>query len=280
MTLLSNQYESIIIHMKRLSVILFILFSFGNISAQTPLTIAKDFSVKDIEGTTHHLFDYLDNNQFVLLDFFTTSCGSCQTYAHEVSAAYSDFGCNSGNVIVLGINWGSNNANVQAFDSAYGAFYPAVSGTQGGGNRVVDTFQVLSYPTVILIAPDRQILEQYIWPPSQQMLDSIILAHGGLMQPCTVGFDEITNENTETQFRVWPNPAAGLVNIGADWEDGVEVSIVNFQGQLVSHYRLYDKTGDNDFQVKEVSGLSPGLFMVILKKDGTIVGIRKLVVTK
>jgi thiol-disulfide isomerase/thioredoxin len=266
--------------MKWLFFLLVLVLLVGKIQAQTPLTIAKDFSVKDIEGTTHHLFEYLDSNHFVLLDFFTTSCGSCQTYAHEVSAAYSDFGCNTGNLVVLGINWGSNNASVQAFDSAYGAFYPAVSGTQGGGNRVVDTFQVLSYPTVILIAPDRLILEPYIWPPTQQRLDSIILAHGGLMQLCTVGFDEVTKDKTEIHFRVWPNPAAGLVNISVDSGDCEEVNIVNFQGQLVSNYRLSEKARDNNFQVKQISGLCPGLFMVILKKDGIIIGTQKLIVTQ
>jgi thiol-disulfide isomerase/thioredoxin len=266
--------------MKRLLYFLIITFLTCNISAQTQLTVAKDFSAKDIEGTTHHLFDYLDSNRYVLIDFFTTTCGSCQSYASQVSAAYSDFGCNEGNVVVLGINSGSNNVNVYIFDSIYGAYFPAVSGTQGGGNRVVDSFQVLSYPTVILIAPDRQILEQYIWPPSQQMLDSIILEHGGIMQPCTVGFNEDTKNKAEMQFRVWPNPAVGSVSIGAVSGDGVEVTIVNFQGQLVSNYYLTEKTGVNDFQVNRISGLNPGLFLVILKKDGIIVGVRKLVVTK
>ena len=40
-------------------------------SAQTPLTIAVDFTVTDVEGNTFSLFDILDNdNQYVLIDFF------------------------------------------------------------------------------------------------------------------------------------------------------------------------------------------------------------------
>ncbi|NTW25246.1 MAG: hypothetical protein HGA37_11130 [Lentimicrobium sp.] len=41
--------------------------------------------------------------------------------------------------------------------------YPSVNGLQGGGNNVVDAYQVLSYPTVILIAHYRTILNNHIW---------------------------------------------------------------------------------------------------------------------
>jgi thiol-disulfide isomerase/thioredoxin len=266
--------------MKRLLVILVIACFSGNISAQTPLSVAKDFSAKDIVGTTHHLFDYLDNNKFVLLDFFTTACGSCQTYAPEVSAAYSDFGCNTGNLVVLGINRGSNNASVHDFDSAFGVFFPSVSGTQGGGNRVVDSFQVLSYPTVILIAPDRQILEQYIWPPSRQQLDSIIQTHGGLMQSCITGNETIIPPLTESELSIWPNPSAGIVNIGTKTGIGTEIAILSMQGQLIEKYPWDNNSGNQVFQVKEVFGLNAGMFIVYLKKDGIIIDASKLVINQ
>ena len=46
-------------------------FTLSIAKAQTPLTEAVDFSAKDINGVTHHLFDLLDNqNKYVLIDFF------------------------------------------------------------------------------------------------------------------------------------------------------------------------------------------------------------------
>jgi thiol-disulfide isomerase/thioredoxin len=265
--------------MKQLVSILFFIYTAANVSAQTSLTIATDFSAKDLTGKTHHLYDYLDNNSYVLLDFFTTSCGSCQTYASQVSAAFSDFGCNTGNVIVLGLNWGSNNANVHAFDSVYGAFYPAISGLQGGGNRVVDSFQVASYPTVILIAPDRQIVEQYIWPPSQMQLDSIIQSHGGLMKTCNVDIEENNISGKESPITVWPNPAKGVVNIGANTGDDIEISIMYSNGRLQGKYPWDENSGKREYRIKDIYGLSPGLYIVILKKDGIVIGARKLVVS-
>lgn len=261
---------------------LYLSFAFlclmGCVSAQTPLTVARDFSAKDLDGNAHHLFDYLDNGKFVLLDFFTASCGSCQVYASQVSAAYNDFGCNSGNVIFLGINWGSNNENVQDFDSVYGAFYPAISGTQGGGNRAVDSFQILSYPTVILIAPNRQIVEQYIWPPSQLVLDSIISAYGGVKQSCNVGMDSYSRLKAISSFDIWPNPASVEFKIHAAAGSNAEVSIFNSQGRLLKKLGYEDYHGKETWRINEIPGMKPGLFLFVLKEDGIIIGTRKLVI--
>jgi len=57
--------------MKKLLLIAIVLFSWIGIKAQTSLTEAVDFSVKDVEGNVHSLFDILDNQgQYVLIDFF------------------------------------------------------------------------------------------------------------------------------------------------------------------------------------------------------------------
>ena len=43
-------------------------------SAQCPLTEAVDFTVTDLDGNTHTLFDILDNDgKYVLIDFFYTT---------------------------------------------------------------------------------------------------------------------------------------------------------------------------------------------------------------
>jgi peroxiredoxin len=266
--------------MIRFCLFLVTFYTMTCISAQTPLAVARDFSAKDLEGNTHHLYDYLDNDKYVLLDFFTASCGSCQVYASQVSAAYNDFGCNNGNVIVLGINWGSNNANVHAFDSIYGAFYPAISGTQGGGNHVVDSFQILSYPTVILIAPDRQIVEQYIWPPSKLVLDSIISAHGGLVQACNVGLDMYPGQQASSSLMVWPNPASGKLNIRVNASPGAEISIFSCRGILLKQMKNVGYRAKEIWQPDEIEGLQSGLYLVVLKEDGIIVATSKLVIKK
>lgn len=171
----------------RNTIILFLLLLTGSAQSQVAIDSALAFSVKDVDGVQHHLYEYLDAGNLVVIDFFTTNCGPCQTYASEISASYEYFGCNSGNVIFLGMNWGSDNQAVRVFDSIWGAEYPSVSGLQGGGNNVVDAYQVLSYPTVILIAPDRTILNNHIWPPATDSINALVIAAGGIPQSCTVG---------------------------------------------------------------------------------------------
>ena len=57
--------------MKKTLILFISLFTLLSVKSQTPLTEAVDFSSKDINGTTHHLFDILDNqNKYVLIDFF------------------------------------------------------------------------------------------------------------------------------------------------------------------------------------------------------------------
>lgn len=171
------------------------LFFFSSpVIAQVSIDTAVDFSVKDVNSLTHHLFNYLDDDKIVVIDFFTTNCGPCQTYASHVSQAYEYFGCNEGNVIFLGINWGSNNDEVRIFDSLWGAHYPSVSGLQGGGNGVVDNYQVLSYPTIAIITPDHLISNHMIWPPAYDSIVQEVLALGGTPRQCTVSTSIVLEE--------------------------------------------------------------------------------------
>jgi cytochrome oxidase Cu insertion factor (SCO1/SenC/PrrC family) len=43
------------------------------LNAQTSLTTAIDFTVTDTQGNQHHLFDYLNDGKYVVLDFFFTT---------------------------------------------------------------------------------------------------------------------------------------------------------------------------------------------------------------
>jgi len=58
--------------MKKYLLLITVFLSISLAKSQTPLEQAVDFSSKDINGVTRHLFDILDNqNQYVLIDFFS-----------------------------------------------------------------------------------------------------------------------------------------------------------------------------------------------------------------
>ena len=241
------------------TIILSVAFMFNSV-AQVPLSSAPDFTVKDVDGALHHLYEYLDAGNLVVIDFFTTNCGPCQTYASEISASFEHFGCNYSNVIYLGINWGSDNETVRQFDEMWGAHYPSVSGLQGSGNAVVELYEVQSYPTVILIAPDRSIIHNHIWPPDQSTLNALVFAAGGVSMICTVDAENLPI--SESPGIKVTNISSGNVSISL--QNTINVSqrlqVYSVDGRLV-----YNQSAISD---ATIISLRPGVYFASLFENG------------
>lgn len=175
--------------MKKLLFGLLVLIGISTLTkAQTPLTVAVDFTVTTVEGEELNLFDILDGGQHVIIDFFFTTCGPCQLAAPHINAAYINFGCNSGDVFFIAMDQGDTDAQCIAFDEQFGVEYPTVSGNEGGGNAVCTAYGITAYPTVILIAPNHNIIEQDIWPiANPQAVIQPILNAGCTPKDCPTG---------------------------------------------------------------------------------------------
>lgn len=147
-----------------------VLFIFGivlsiHISAQTPLTTAVDFTATDMHGETINLFEILDGGQYVLIDFFYMACSPCQAATPKIAEAYSLLGCNLHEVFFMEISNRDNNTALETWVENYGIEYPTI-GSDGGGATICSTYSITAYPTIILIAPDRNIVIRDLWPVS------------------------------------------------------------------------------------------------------------------
>ncbi|MFH1119112.1 MAG: redoxin domain-containing protein [Bacteroidota bacterium] len=229
--------------MRNLIILLFLLLP-GVSRSQVAIDTALDFTVKDLTSKQHHLYGYLDAGNYVVIDFFTANCGPCQTYASEVSASYDYFGCNGGNVVFLGMNWGSDNQAVYEFDSIWGANYPSVSGLQGGGNNVVDAYQVQSYPSVVLIAPDRTILNDHIWPPETGIINAEVMAAGGLPQACTVGITYTDPSEKLTLYAIQTGKGNVLLKLNRPVISPVKLNVFAADGSLISDCAGFQNTAE------------------------------------
>ena len=168
-----------------------LLLSF-NMSAQT----APDFTVTDCHGETIHLYEILDAGQFVLIDFFFTTCGPCQAVTPIVKQTYELMGCNMYDVFYMEISPSDNNNACLNWVNNYGIEYPTI-GTDGGGPAVCANYGISAYPTLVLIAPDHTIVEPDIWPiNSVAHLSSILESHGIQQHECVTPIEEPSVEIT------------------------------------------------------------------------------------
>lgn len=253
--------------MKRFITSLFFVFTFLASQAQTPLDIAPDFTVKDLESNTHNLYEYLDAGKYVVIDFFTTNCQSCQIFAPRFSDSYEYFGCNFSNVIHLGINYGGDNIDLANFNSQWGAIYPSASGISGGGNKVVNAFEVISFPTIILIAPDRTIVKKQLWNSSQspeellEGLNNAILEAGGIPLICTVDTEQIPAPEKEILSATHNSSGGVIITCHEEPTSGLDLLVYSADGRMVYNRPL---TGN----VTNIS-LRPGIYFAALLKNGS-----------
>ena len=194
--------------MKRIFTLIAALVMSFHLAAQCPITQAVDFTATDIHGNEIHLFDILDGGQYVLIDFFFTSCVPCQQATSKVVQAYSALGCNQHEVFFMEISLLDNNAALQNWCNNYDVEYPTIS-REAGGSSICSSYGILAYPTVILIAPDREIVEQDIYPiPNAQTIINTLAPYGIRQHDCNtvvepsvdIAIGEVTSTTIEATF--------------------------------------------------------------------------------
>ena len=193
---------------KVFTLILALAFGFG-LKAQTNLTVAVDFTATDVHGTEIHLFDILDGGQFVLIDFFYTTCGYCIQSIPYMVQSYQALGCNQHDVFYMEVDYGDSQAACLNWVNSHNVEYPTIAGANGG-NSIVSQYHINAYPTVILIAPDRSIVIQDLYPiPNAQTVINQLGAHGIQQHDCNavtynpqvaLSIDEVTENSITATF--------------------------------------------------------------------------------
>ncbi|MBO7528978.1 MAG: T9SS type A sorting domain-containing protein [Bacteroidales bacterium] len=167
--------------MKKIFTFIFAMALSFNVIAQCGISTAIDFTATDCHGTEVHLFDILDGGQYVLIDFFFTTCGPCQQATPKVVESYYAMGCNMHDVFYMEISPSDGDAACQNWANNYGVEYPTI-GNSSVGAQICNQYQIDAYPTLILIAPDRNILIQDLWPINNAQTIITALENHGLQQ--------------------------------------------------------------------------------------------------
>jgi thiol-disulfide isomerase/thioredoxin len=267
------------IFMKKFFFIIVILLFCATANSQTPLTTAVDFTATDVHGQSHNLFSYLNAGKYVLIDFFFTTCGPCISAAPQVNASYEHFGCNTGGAIFLGIDDGDSDAQVLAFDNSNGVHYPTISGNSGG-TAICNTYQITAFPTIILIAPNKNIVVQDMWPFSTSICNNEISSHGVNSAPCTNGFSDY-EKNIITG--VYPNPASDIAQFTFMGEQNTKYNftIYDLSGKPVMSetMNMINASGEYSYSI-QVNNLASGSYILVLSSDNKPCGRVPLMIVR
>lgn len=247
--------------------------------SQTPLTVAENFNIKTPAGETMNLYNILDNGQYVVIDFFSITCGPCQIFAPHIQSSSEHFGNNEADVFFMGISYSGDNNLIVQWDSTYGITYPTISGSQGGGADVHIDYGVLSVPTIVLIAPDKNIVGQLFLPdytPATDVIDSMLMDHG--LIPVFTGENE-SNLSQNSNIIVYPNPIKDRTTLKLDVAKNskLEIELINMLGRTV-----YQKT-ETPFQEGNYSmklafeNITKGIYILNVRDNNKVIYNQKVV---
>jgi thiol-disulfide isomerase/thioredoxin len=235
---------------------------FGGVSvAQTNLTTAVDFTVTDLEGESHTLFDYLEDGKYVCLDFFAYWCGPCQATAPEFNEVFHMYGCNAGDVIFLSLEYEGTDTQTHDFETAWSGENPppAASGIDGGAATPHSDYGISAFPTFILIAPDGTIVEQDIWPMDSDILDGVLAQYNIPQMACSVGVDE---NIAALEVNAFPVPAQDQITVQLDGSiSGASIDVYSVIGENV-----ISLVATSTKEVIDVSSLEVGNYILSVQQ--------------
>jgi len=153
--------------MKKLLVFIAIVFNQYAYAQLADGSVAPDFTIADLNGTTHNLYSYLDSDKTVFLEIFAAHCSTCWNYhqTHRLKNMYNMYGPNgTDEIIVLALEYDENNDG-NAFigigdpwqtqgNWLEGTPFPLFN-VEYPDRGVFTDYNVTYYPVVYKICPDK-----------------------------------------------------------------------------------------------------------------------------
>lgn len=235
---------------------------------------APNFTTVDINGDTHTLHDYLDQGKGVVLDFSTTWCTPCWNYhgSNVLKDLYNTYGPSGTDEVMVfyiesdgqtGLPDLMGQTASSKGDWVTGTPYPIIDDSASSAiqTRIAEMYNVMYYPTIYFICPDRTVTEDS-WQDGYFDTDGIYAHFEGCL-----GSTSLEESLVEEQVRFFPTMTDDQVQIRSE-KPLKEINVYSSSGQLVKNIFATE-----DLSSISLQGIGKGLFVIhFVLEDGVQIG--------
>lgn len=197
-------------------------------------TAMHDFTVTDIDGQTHRLYqDYLNQGEVVAIKFFFSTCPPCNQAAPQWQQKYNQWSQQDVSFFTVTTITSDYNTQVNGFRNNHNLGMPCVS-HDGGATTVVNPFKTATYgswfgtPSYVIIAPNGRVF----YPVFMSNFDATIqMAKAEVSAPPTL----INLQPVAPNFQFQPNHVKFYIHPENDPNQRVEITR-DAQGKYVVEY--------------------------------------------
>lgn len=133
-------------------------------------SIAPDWTLVDLNGTTHNLYTYLNAGKTVYIDVSATWCGPCWSYhnTHALRDLYDTYGPAGTNEVMVFYIEGDGATTLADLNGATGGTqgdwvtgttYPIINPSASATTTFNTSYAIGYFPTIYMVCPDRSITE-------------------------------------------------------------------------------------------------------------------------
>ncbi len=256
----------------------------NSFSSTVNITVpVPDFSLTDSDGNAWKLYDQLASGKMVVLDFFASWCGPCQSSTPELNTFYVN---NSANVDVFGITVEQTDNDAVVNGLGWGATYPKFSYSEEAYSHYDHYARIMGYntqgsiPFFVMICPN----------PANLAYSEVVVNEVGFSANMfnTTFFPQIAqcsavssmDEMMRSDFSIFPNPVQSnaTIEFNLDQNSMVNLDIVNLLGQTLMSNTINAKAGNNTFNI-DVDKLTNGIYFANLSVNGKVKTV-KITVSK
>ncbi len=216
-------------------------------SAQT----APDFTITDIDGNSHNLYNTLDEGKVVVLKFFTNWCGICNNTADNVQALFDSYQSNNNPVEFWALDRDANETNVHAttYRDNNNLTFPVI----GEANWVANLYGVQYQPEYKIICTDRSFEEEVSYTAVDQHV-----------QACLAQITDIQKNEKDETIRFEHQSG----NLWATWQSAAtgsgNLTLVDVLGRPIANQTI------NRGETVVFSGLQSGVYISVLEHNGRV----------